>query len=315
MRIQPVLKPLAAAVVICSGSFSVNAVAQALVLEEIIVTSQLRAESLQDVSVSVSAVTGDKLMEAGISKIEDLQSFVPNLTMSETGIGTNIYIRGIGSGINQGFEQSVGMYVDGVYYGRAQLSRAPFLDLERVEVMRGPQNILYGKNSIAGAMSVVTNKPSDEFEGLVSATIEPEYGEQVFDIVLSGGLSDTISARLAHRSRDLDGYIENIDGGDEPERDEDTTRLTLVWDINDNLDATLKYEHGTFDVLGRQIEILGDAPSLNPALGGANWGQFLQSLNPLTAITNADVTPASINNTRANAANINISTDTCFRHG
>ena len=105
--------------------------AQELVLEEVIVTAQLRAESLQDVPVSVSAVMGDKLQQAGIDRIEDLQAYVPNLTMSETGIGSNIYIRGIGSGINQGFEQSTGLYVDGVSHGRAQLSRAPFLDLER----------------------------------------------------------------------------------------------------------------------------------------------------------------------------------------
>ena len=110
--------------------------AQAVVLEEVIVTATLRAESLQDVPVSVNAVSGEKLIEAGIDKIEDLQAYVPNLTMSETGIGTNIYVRGIGSGINQGFEQSVGMYFDGVSYGRAQLSRAPFLDLARVEVLQ-----------------------------------------------------------------------------------------------------------------------------------------------------------------------------------
>lgn len=248
-----------------------------LVLEEVIVTAQIRAESLQDVPVSVSALSGDKIMEAGIYKIEDLQNYVPNLVMSETGLGTNIYIRGIGSGINQGFEQSVGMYVDGVYYGRAQLSRAPFLDLARVEVLRGPQNILYGKNSIAGAMSVVTQKPGDEFEGLVSATYEPEYGEQVYDAVVSGPITDDFGARFAYRKRTLDGFVENIDFGDEPERDEETARLVLRWDVTSNLDATMKYEHGTFDVKGRQIEIVGDQPSLNPALGGANWSQTLAS--------------------------------------
>ena len=143
------------------------------VLEEVIVTAQLREQSLQDVPVSVSAISGEKLLSAGLNKIEDLQAYIPNLTMTENGIGTSIYIRGIGSGINQGFEQSVGMYVDGIYYGRAQLARAPFLDLERVEVLRGPQNILYGKNSIAGAISIVTTRPSEEFEGSVSATYEP----------------------------------------------------------------------------------------------------------------------------------------------
>ncbi|HCS26984.1 MAG TPA: hypothetical protein DIW43_06000, partial [Spongiibacteraceae bacterium] len=118
----------------------------AAVLEEVVVTAQLREQSLQDVPVSVSAISGDKLMEAGLARIEDLQAYVPNFTMSESGIGTDIYIRGIGSGENQGFEQSVGMYVDGISYGRAQLARAPFLDLSRVEVLRGPQNILLGKN-------------------------------------------------------------------------------------------------------------------------------------------------------------------------
>lgn len=248
---------------------------ESLVLEEIIVTAQIRAESLQDVPVSVSALGGDKIMEAGIYKMEDLQAYVPNLVMSETGIGTNIYIRGIGSGINQGFEQSVGMYVDGVYYGRAQLARAPFLDLARVEVLRGPQNILYGKNSIAGAMSVITQRPGDEFEGMVSASYEPEHNEKVFDVVASTPITDTLGARVAYRKRTMDGYVENIDGSDEPDRDEQTMRLTLSWDITPDLDASLKYETGSFDVKGRQIEIIGDSPSLNPSLGGASWSQFL----------------------------------------
>jgi len=81
----------------------------------------------------------------------DLQFSVPNFTMAESGIGTNVFIRGIGSGNNQGFEQSVGVYVDGIHRGRAQQARAPFFDLERVEVLRGPQSILFGKNSVAGA--------------------------------------------------------------------------------------------------------------------------------------------------------------------
>ncbi|WP_372865200.1 TonB-dependent receptor plug domain-containing protein, partial [Spongiibacter sp.] len=136
-------------------------------LEEVVVTAQLREQSLQDVPVSVSAIGGEKMMEAGLSKIEDLQAYVPNFTMSESGIGTDIYIRGIGSGENQGFEQSVGMYVDGIAYGRAQLARAPFLDLSRVEVLRGPQNILLGKNSIAGAISIQTANPTEDAEGNV----------------------------------------------------------------------------------------------------------------------------------------------------
>ncbi|MBN4055118.1 TonB-dependent receptor [bacterium AH-315-K03] len=255
--------------------------AQSLVLEEIIVTSQIRAESLQDVPVSVSAVSGSKLTDAGIDKIEDLQAYVPNLSMSETGIGTNIYIRGIGSGINQGFEQSVGMYVDGISYGRAQLSRAPFLDLARVEVLRGPQNILFGKNSIAGALSIITAKPTDEFEGSVSALYEPEYGEQVFDVMLSGPLSRDVTARLAYRNRTLDGYVENLTlNRDEPNRDEETLRLTVQWDASEKLDFTLKLENSTFDVLGRQVEIVNESPSASPLapFPGATYGQILAGI-------------------------------------
>lgn len=284
--------PLAGVVLVAGHSL---AQAAQPTLEEVIVTSQYRAESLQHVPVSVSALSGEKMDQAGIYKLEDLQAYVPNLTMSETGIGTNIYVRGIGSGINQGFEQSVGMYVDGVYYGRAQLSRAPFLDLARVEVLRGPQNILYGKNSVAGALSVVTNKPSQEFEGLVSLSYEPQYGEQVIDAVVSGPLSDTIAARFAYRNRQLDGFVDNIDAGDEPERDEETLRLSISWDISPDLDALLKIEHGSFDVNGRQIEIVGDEPSANPGLAGVNWSQLLYSLN-----AGPDTVPDSVLDTSLN---------------
>ena len=277
---KSVVQPIVAGILLSSVAQSGMVTAQ--VLEEVIVTSQLRAESLQDVPVSVTAVSGAKMQEAGIDKIEDLQSYVPNLTMSETGIGTNIYIRGIGSGINQGFEQSTGMYVDGVSYGRGQLSRAPFLDLERVEVLRGPQNIFFGKNSIAGALSVVTAKPGDEFEGSVSALYEPDHGEKVYDLVLSGPITDNLGGRLAYRNRTMDGYIENLtDGDDEPNRDEQTVRLILDWQASEDLDIAFKYEAGFFDVAGRQVEIDNEEPSINPAYvgpdGNLNYSQILRS--------------------------------------
>ncbi|GAB3380076.1 TonB-dependent receptor [Spongiibacter taiwanensis] len=259
------------------AALSSGAVAQA-VLEEVIVTATLRAESLQDVPVSVNAVTGEKMLEAGIGKIEDLQSYVPNLTMSETGIGTNIYIRGIGSGINPGFEQSVGMYFDGVSYGRAQLTRAPFLDLQRVEVLRGPQNILFGKNSIAGALSLISARPGQEFEGMVSGTFEPDTNERILDFVASGPINDEFGARLAIRKREIDGHIENITlNRDEPQREEQTIRLILDWDVNADLTASLKLETGSFDVNGRQIEIINDQRSTSgtSAFTGRTYAEIL----------------------------------------
>ena len=265
------------------STISLTAIQSALVyaapqLEEVIVTAQIRAQSLQDVPVSVSAISGEKMMEAGLSKIEDLQAYVPNFTMTESSIGTDIYIRGIGSGENQGFEQSVGMYVDGIYYGRAQLARAPFLDLERVEILRGPQNILLGKNSIAGAINIGTASPSNEAEFFVQGTYEPDLNEQVIDFVASGPINDELTARFAMRQRHTDGFVKNqVLNRDEAERNEATYRLKFSWDAGSDFDAKLKLEMGSFDVVGRQSEILTDYPSDSDIFlfTGRTYGEIL----------------------------------------
>ncbi|MFQ5635766.1 MAG: TonB-dependent receptor [Gammaproteobacteria bacterium] len=235
--------------------------AAAQVLEELVVTARKVEESLQDVPLSVTVMSGEKLSEAGVTKVEELVLYVPNVTMSETGIGTNIYIRGIGSGINQGFEQSVGMYIDGVYHGRAQLMRAPFLDLAQAEVLRGPQVTLLGNNSIAGAMNLTTAKPGDELEASIAGLYEPDHNEQELTGIVSGPLFGNLSGRLAVRYRAMDGYIRNnILNRDEPDREEKSARLILEW-AEDTWDATLKLERNEFDVTGRQIEIVRDIPS------------------------------------------------------
>lgn len=252
----------------------------AAVLEEVIVTAQLRSQSLADVPVSVSAVSGDKMFEAGIGKMEDLQAYVPNLTMTEVGLGTSIYIRGIGSGENQGFEQSVGTYVDGIYYGRAQLARAPFLDLAQVEVLRGPQNILYGKNSIAGAISVRTANPNQQFEGLASIGFEPTYQETTADLVLSGPVNDEFMLRFALRAHDSDGYMDNaIDGTSIPQREDYTVRLKGLWDMSDTVTGTFKFEHGRFDVFGRQTEVIRDSESVSdvPFFAGRTYAEIMNN--------------------------------------
>lgn len=262
-----------------------------VVLEEIIVTAQKREESLQDVPISVNAVTGEKLAEAGIVRLDDLKAYVPNLQVTETGIANNFYIRGIGSGLNQGFEQSVSIFADGIYRGRGHQSRMPFLDLERVEVLRGPQPILFGKNAIAGAVSMISAKPGDEFEGGVRVSHETEYAETLGELVLSGPLSDTFGARLALRSRTADGYIKNNTlGREEPSRDELGGRLTFTFEPSESFDATLRIEGGRFDVKGRQVEIFGEQPSApllrpsrtvpggtitNPPIPGRTYGQIL----------------------------------------
>jgi len=130
-----------------SGS---GALVQAQALEEVIVTAQKRAESLQDVPISVSAISGDKMSDAGIQSFGDLNNYVPSFSVVKDPIGDKINIRGIQSGNQAGFEQSVGTFVDGVYRGRGTQSRYSFLDVEAVEILRGPQGTLFGKNTIAG---------------------------------------------------------------------------------------------------------------------------------------------------------------------
>ena len=231
-------------------------------LTEIVVTARKVTESIQDAPLSVVVLDGEKMLSAGITKVEELVSYVPNITMSETGIGTNLYVRGIGSGINQGFEQSVGLYIDGIYYGRGQLTRAPFLDLAQAEVLRGPQATLLGNNSIAGALNLTTAKPTDIFESSINGLYEPDHNEQEITGVVSGPLTEQLAARLAVRYKTIDGYIDNVTlNRDEPNREETSGRLTLAWTA-DTWDATLKGEHNSFDVKGRQIEIIKALPSI-----------------------------------------------------
>lgn len=232
------------------------ATSNAAVLEEIVVTAQQRSESLQDVPVSVAAVTAEKMSNAGIVDLQGLSELVPNFSINETGISTTVTIRGISSGINPGFEQSVGIYNDGIFYGRDQLARIPMMDMERVEVLRGPQGILFGKNSIAGAVSQISAKPTDDFQGSVTALYEPDHGEQDVRLVLSGPLAEGLSGRLAVLDRSLDGYIFNtVSQQDEQTEDEQVIRASLRWDVNDDVTANLKVSHSTFDTVGRNMEV------------------------------------------------------------
>src|SRR5258706_9068604 len=270
-------------------------------LDEIVVTAQKRTESLTDVPLSVEAVSGAKLAEAGIQRLDDLKAYVPNFQMTETGIANNIYIRGIGSGLNQGFEQSVSMYADGIYRGRGHQSRMPFLDLQRIEVLRGPQPTLFGKNAVAGAVNLVSAKPGDKFEGHVRGWYDTELDESVGDIVVSGPMSSTTGARLAFRYRKANGYINNLTSGlDEPDREEASARLTLAYDSHERLDATLRFEGGSFDNTGRQVEIFGETPGgATSPINGLTYSQALSGA-PLPLLAYPAGLPQGTSATAAN---------------
>jgi len=246
-------------------------------LEEIVVTAQKRTESLQDVPVAVSAVTGDKILESGMTRIEDLRNLVPTLFTQETAIGNNISIRGIFSGVNPGFEQSVGTYVDGIYRGRPQQTRMPFLDLERVEVLRGPQSILFGKNSVAGALNITTARPTADPAAGVSFLWNSDLGENEYQGYVSGPIfSDRLRGRLTARYREIDGHIRNLTlDRDEPTREENNLRAWLEWDATENLTIALKAETGSYDVAGRQIEIFTEIPAAAGPFTGLTYSQIL----------------------------------------
>ena len=235
------------------------------VLDEVVVTAQKRVQKLEDVPISLTAINGEKLEDAGIVSISGISDYTPSFNMTQTGIGTNIAIRGISSGVNQGFEQSAAMFVDGIHYGRAQLARAPFLDIERIEVLRGPQSILFGKNSTAGAISIINAKPGDEFFGKLSLSYEPEAEEREARLILSGPISDTVGGRMAILSRKSDGFIENTTLDRYESADDDRViRATLEWKPTDTWDFTLKLEDGFFNSNGRNIEAV--KPVTNPLL-------------------------------------------------
>ena len=226
--------------------------------------------------ISISAVTAEVITESGIQRAEDIQFLVPNFSLTETGISTNTFIRGIGSGINQGFEQSVGTYIDGIHLGRGQQFRSPFLDIERIEVLRGPQSILFGKNSVAGALNITTARPTQEFEGHVMVSREFEDDETIVELTLSGPFSDRVRGRLAARSRNSDGHMLNATlGSNEPEREDWTVRGTLEFDVSDNLMATVKVETGEFDVVGRHIELINEQPAAAGPFTGLMYNQIL----------------------------------------
>jgi len=267
---------LAIAAITSSVSFTAVAEDTNFVLEEVVVTAQKRAQSLQDVPMSVSAVTGEKMTEAGVADLGDLSAYVPNFQMSDAGFGQLLVVRGIGSGPNIGFEQSVVQYVDDIALGRAPLSLMPFMDLERIEVLRGPQNVLFGKNSIAGALSSVTAKPTEEFEASVGIEYQPKDNAKTLNAMVSGALTDGLRARLVVRDKESDGFFKNnLTGEDGGGSEDQAIRLTLGFDINDNIDATLKLEHGTVDLKGRHEEMItGYTGPL---------GTYSQSINTLAA--------------------------------
>lgn len=233
--------------------------AQTLQLEEVIVTAQKRSERLQDVPIAVTAISGEKIIEAGITGLDDLTKYVPNVQMSRTpggGSPGRLYIRGIGSGNLASFEQSVGIFVDGIYSGRFRQYLIPFLDVSSVEVLKGPQGTLFGKNTVAGALIVNSARPTDTFEGEVRAQYEMEYGSDEFVGIVSGPLSDNLSGRFAAQYQDFEGYMDNlVRGDDEPEAENTAARGSVLWEPADAVQVYAKLDYSEQKTFGTNAQL------------------------------------------------------------
>ena len=248
----------------------------AAVLEDIVVTAQKREESLQDVPISVRAFAGEQLRTNNINTLQQLSISVPNFFVAESFVGDAIYIRGVGSGQNNlGFEQAVGQVVDGFFYGRSRFSRVNFLDIERIEVLKGPQGALLGKNTTAGAINITTAKPTEEFEARITPTWEFEAGEGgQIEGMLSGPLTDALRARVAVLYVNRDGYIENTSTGrDEVEIEDVVGRASVAWDFSESVDLLLQYQYGKLEHTGGNnqysfCDLTSDQNGPGPGLGG-----------------------------------------------
>ncbi len=226
------------------------------VLDEIVVTAQKREQSLSDVPLSVTALDGGRLRDGGIENLSDLSEYAPNFKLVDSGLIPNIYMRGVGSGSNQGFELSVGIFADGIHLGRPHQTRAAFLDVERVEVLRGPQSILFGKNTVAGALNIVSARPGDHFESRLSLNQDLERADRELEGMLSTPLGEDLGVRLAVRGRERQGELRNLLlQRDEPGVDESAARVTIDWLAGGWLDSSLKLEHSRLEQRGRRFQI------------------------------------------------------------
>ncbi|MDT0508724.1 TonB-dependent receptor domain-containing protein [Novosphingobium sp. MMS21-SN21R] len=184
---------------------------------EIIVTATKREQTLQDIPVAVSVTSAETIERAQIRDIKDLSSLVPSLRVNQlqSSANTNFYIRGFGNGANNaGIEPSVGLFVDGVYRSRSASMIADLPDVQRVEVLKGPQSTLFGKNASAGVISLVTRKPQFEFGGNVEASYG-NFDALVLKGVITGPISESIAASIAGGYNRRDGFVEDLGTGEQ----------------------------------------------------------------------------------------------------
>ena len=255
-------------------------------LEEVVVTARKKVESLQDTPISVTALSGDRLEDMGLSRITKLQNVTPNLVFQNTpaysGAGNNaaVYIRGVGQkDFVPTIDPGVGIYVDEVYLGRSAGAVLDMIDIQQVEILRGPQGTLFGKNTVGGAISITTAKPNDEFGGKVDIKVGTDERRNIRG-VLNIPLTDTLYARGSIGSLQQDGYVfRPFDGKDLGNQDTVMGRLALRWAPSDTFTADLSFDYFDDETNGPPLLTtrVDEFPESASAIPGGNF-PFIHNL-------------------------------------
>ncbi|MBO9501956.1 TonB-dependent receptor [Brevundimonas sp. A19_0] len=239
MRLTTLLRTTASAAVVGAVTFGFAGIASAqeTTVDDIIVTAQKREQNLQDVPIVVTTLSQETLQDAGVSDIKDLQILTPGMTVTSTSseTSTTARIRGVGTvGDNPGLESSVGVVIDGVYRSRNSVGFGDLGELQRIEVLKGPQGTLFGKNTSAGVINIITEQPSFT-PGYNAEITVGNYGARSLNGSVTGPLSDTLAMRLYAGVSERDGFYE-VDTGDGPRTQTDdankdfwTIRGQLLW--------------------------------------------------------------------------------------
>jgi iron complex outermembrane receptor protein len=243
-----------------------------MVLEEVIVTAQKRSESVQEIPLAVTALSADMLDERGITDIASMAASVPGLHFGQSGNNTRITIRGIGTEqTTVTGDPGVAFHIDGVYQARSSAGNALFFDLARVEVLRGPQGTLYGRNATGGSINLISNPPVEEFGAQIEGQLG-DYDQQRMRGFLNMPLIDQkLLMRVSGQYQERDGYYENKTPGADDLTDEDSLNLRgqLLYMPTGDFDALLNVNYSTQKGAGYGVKALGpypEPPGLVPAL-------------------------------------------------
>ena len=260
------VRRISAAVALLSAAFATPAFSQGPgALEEVVVTAAKREQTLQEIPIAVSVVTAESMEQAQVLDIKDLQTLVPSLrvTQLQGSAQTNFIIRGFGNGANNaGIEPSVGVFIDGVYRSRVGSSLADLPKLERVEVLRGPQSTLFGKNASAGVISVTTAKPDlTGYSGSIGATLG-NYNQTIVRGDVTGPLGDNVAFSLFGSVNERDGYFDNLELGTEyNELNRWNFRGQLLWNPTDRAEVRLIVDAEEIDEVCCGVANLVDGPT------------------------------------------------------